>query len=105
MKHWNRNVFLGSYDLQERLRAEIVRRWPEAQYPFHIQVIAEDTTSTVEVRVWTDEGVHIFEEVLPESFSVSSENEPKIGAVLHAVELALREAASESLAINRGVPS
>lgn len=78
---------------------------PEAQYPFHIQVIAEDTTSTVEVRVSTDEGVHIFEEVLPESFSASRENDPTIVAVLHAVDLALREAASESLATNRGVPS
>jgi hypothetical protein len=105
MKHWNRNVFLSSHDLQERLRAEIARRWPEAQYPFHIQVIAEDTTSTVEVRVWSDDGIHIFEEALPESFSASRENDPTIAAVLHADELALREAASESLVINQGVPS
>jgi hypothetical protein len=35
----------------------------------------------------------------------SRENDPTISAVLHAVELALRKAASESLAINQGVPS
>jgi hypothetical protein len=104
MKHWTRNVFLGSHDLQERLRTEIVRRWPEAQYPFHIQVVADDATSTIEVRVWTDDGIHIFEEATHEAFAASRENDP-INAVLDAVELGLKEVATESLAINRGVPS
>lgn len=102
MKHWNRNVFLGSHDLQERLRAEIVRRWPEAQYPFHIQVLAEETATTVEVRVWSDEGIHILEEAIPESFP-PSKDDPTIAAVLRTVDLALREAAAEKLAIDRAV--
>jgi hypothetical protein len=103
MKQWSRNVFLGSHDLQERLRAEIVRRWPEAQYPFHIQVLAEEAGSAVEVRVWSDEGIHIFEEATPESFP-SRKDDRTIAAVLHTVELALREAAGEKLAVNRAVP-
>ena len=103
MKQWNRNVFLGSQDLQERLRAEIVRRWPETQYPFHIHVLAEDAASAVEVRVWTDDGIHILEEAIPESF-LSPKDDPTIAAVLDTVELALREAAGEKLAINQAVP-
>ena len=103
MKRWTRSVFLGTRDLQEQLRAEIVRRWPEARYPFHIQVIGEDATGAIGVRVWTDDGIHIFEEADP--WDVGYGEDTRIAAaVFHAVELALREAGSEKLAINQGVP-
>jgi len=105
MRHWSRNVFLGNHDLQERLRTEIVRRWPEAHYPFHIQVAAEETISAIEVRVWSENGIYIFEEATPETLYSSGEDHTTVAAVLHTVELALREAATESFAINRGVPS
>ena len=103
MKSFSRIVSLGSHDLQEQLRTEIARRWPETQYPFHIQIISEEATNTVGVRVWTDDGIHIFEETDSESVSSSGGSSLK-AAVLGAVELALREASSEKLAINQAVP-
>ena len=103
MTRLNRSVFLAGHDLQERVRAEIVRRWPEAQYPFHIEVLAEQPASAVEVHVWSDAGIHIFEEAIPEA-SPSREDDATIAAVLHTVELAVREAVSENLAVNRAVP-
>jgi hypothetical protein len=72
--------------------------------PPRVITFADDATSTIEVRVWTDDGIHIFEEATHEAFAPSRENDP-INAVLDAVELGLTEAATESLAINRGVPS
>src|SRR5215472_3022298 len=102
MRQWTRNVFLADHDLQERVRTEIVRRWPEAKCPLHIRVMGEEGTA-IEVRVWSDTGVHIFEEAVPEDFSASRRNDPTVIAVLHAVELALSEAANETLDANQGV--
>ena len=103
MTRWHRSVILGGHYLQERVRAEIVRRWPEAQYPFHIEVLAEDAASTFEVHVWSDTGIHIFEEAIPKS-SPSREDDMTIAAVLETVELAVGEAASEKLGVNRAWP-
>lgn len=91
MKHWSRSVFLGNHDLQEQLRAEIVRRWPEAEYPFHIEVIEEETKSAMEVRVSSEAGIHIFEEAIPENVCSSGGSRRTIDAVLHAVDLGLRK--------------
>lgn len=102
MKRWIRSVFLGTHDFQEQLRTEIVRRWPEARYPFHIQVNGEDATGAIGVRVWTDDGIHIFEEADPRDDGYGEDNSIT-EAVLHAVELALRGAGTEKLAINQGV--
>jgi hypothetical protein len=103
MIRWTRSVFLGDHDLQERLLAEIVRRWPEAQYPFHVEVLAEEIGSAFEVHVWSDTGIHIFQEAIPKSAS-SREDRAFIAAVLHTVELALGEAATEKLGVNRTWP-
>jgi len=103
MIRWTRSVFLGGHDLQERLRAEIVRRWPEAQYPFHLEVLAEETDSAFEVHVWSDTGIHIFQEAIPKS-PPSREDDATIAAVLYTVERALGEAASEKLGVNRAWP-
>jgi hypothetical protein len=100
MKHWHRNVFLESHDLQERVRIELIRRWPEAKYPFHIQVLGEEGTAAIEVAVWAD-GIHIVEVAVPGDFSASRENDPTTTAVLNAVEVALKAAASERLAVNQ----
>ena len=85
MRSWNRSVYIDNHDLQERLRSEIRRRWPEPQYPFHIQIAGEEATIAVAVRVWTDDGVHIFEEAIPENFSASSETDRTMAAVLGCV--------------------
>ena len=103
MIRWTRSVFLGDHDLQERLRAEIVLRWPEAQYPFHVEVLADEIDSAFEVHVWSDTGIHIFQEAIPKS-PPSREDDATIAAVLHTVERALGEAASEKLEVNRVWP-
>ena len=85
------------------MRAEIIRRWPEARYPFHIEVFAEEASSAFEVHVWSDTGIHIFEEAIPKT-SPSREDDAIIAAVLHTVALALGEAANEKLGVNRAWP-
>ena len=85
MKHWKRSVSPVSHDLAEYLQGEIRRRWPEGEYPFHIEVIASQDTTWLEVRVW-NAGVHIVNDACPMKFLASAAKSPTVAAVLHAIE-------------------
>jgi hypothetical protein len=66
-------------------------------------IVALSSGRAFEVHVWSDTGIHIFQEAIPKS-SPSREDDATIATVLHTVELALGEAASEKLGVNRAWP-
>jgi hypothetical protein len=92
MRHWNRTVLIGNGEMGEYLRDEIRRRWPEAQYPFHIEVVSDQSMTHLEVRVWNIGGVQIVKGVLPEQSMASGTQSPTVVAALQTVEAAISEA-------------
>lgn len=92
MRHWKRSVSQVSNDIEEFLRAEIKLRWPEREYPFHIEVVGSEGTTNLEVRVWDSERVHVVHNACPTKFPNSPSKSPTVGAILHAIEAALVDA-------------
>lgn len=82
----NRLVALATAELAEHHQSEIKRRWPEDQYPFHIEVFETPNLQRLEVHVWND-AVDITRQASPQAFLGSRET--TVAAVLHAVERAL----------------
>jgi hypothetical protein len=102
VSNWNRIVSqLPSNDLAQYLQDEIRRQWPEDLYPYHIEVIAQQT-NRITVRIWNAHGVEIEKEAFPERFLASPHKSPTAAAVFHALELAIVAAQGHSGAQPRG---
>ena len=87
-RRWNRLVALATAELAEHLQSEIKKRWPEEQYPFHIEVFETPNFQQLDVHVWND-AVDITRQASPEGSLESLEKSPTVAAVLQAVEKAL----------------
>ena len=92
MRHWNRTVLIGNAELGEYLRDEIRRRWPEAKYPFHIEVVGDQSMTHLEVRVWNTAGIQVVQAADPGQPATSKAESPTVAAVLSTVESAMAEA-------------
>ena len=94
MAPWNRQVSLAGDELEDRLLAEIKRRWPDGQYPFHIEVVGAKDQKGIQIRLWDGDGLEIIKRAFPEKFISSPAKSPTVAAVIHAVESAVASVAA-----------
>jgi hypothetical protein len=89
MPDWHRTVLREDNELAELLRDKIRERWPEAEYPFHIEVIGGKIRM---IRVWNGQGIQVAAEVGPEPFIRRLGKNAVVASILDAIHKAVREA-------------
>jgi hypothetical protein len=92
---WNRRASnLGDRTREQYILEQLRRRWPEAEYPIHIDIIGQADSTAVGVQIRNGDDINIFEKAHPEQY-LGEEPSAQVNAVLAKAEQILQRLRAE----------